>query len=868
MKEIQDIDLKALIEQETGQRFNKDNKINSPFTNENTPSFSVFFNSNKNKWQFKDFSDSGKYGDALDFVMEYKNLSHKEAREYLGMEVTRTPIEEFKSTIEDYVSKQIKSGNKQGYEPLGTFVFVDENNNPIYAKVKFLKPDGKKKTPYYSIQNGQVFNKRQPIEEVPYNYYNLLQGIAQNKTIVPLEGEKDVNTINNMLSKKDYVATSFKGFKDFDKIKGEFMKIAVIGDTGVAGQKYIDNIRFNFLKDSSSFKIINLPGIKSLGDNKDVTDWLEAGHTKKELLNAFDRSLDLKNFKELQQDYIGVYSSHLNEKTKEYDTTYLTNFNVLEATKGYNVDRNEEQIILKLRNNKLNKTEEKIDSSKIFSDPKKFRDFLGLDFSFKGSRINELIKLKDWIVEFFATEDKRIYEGNRFLPLENGKFELVTSKGAISSDSVDNSKIAINDSVDLDIEEISKEELKELMQYLFRFLEHNQSLSIIGSIAGFLEVGQNIAIDKKLHHLCLFGEAQSGKSTILEEIILPILNIKKQEKRSASSSMASLNTLCSSGNYPLAVDEYKPSEMSKNKLSDLANLFRILYDRTTSSRGTKDFEIKDFYLERPLILVGEECFPNASKSLMTRCCIVYMSESGQKAETTNAINYLISHKQQLRKLGKSLTLEALNLPIEEYKTLRDELNDKFTLKARPLNTAINIACGVELLNKVLIKHGLQPIEDYYSEIEKNIVEDVLEGEEDSRSVIERMILLFNDIIQDNNYWFAKHAIKIEDDKTYIRSQILVDSLHKYSRDFNSVDITLLKIKDFKKQAKKAGYIVKPCAKQFRDKDTGTNAQYDLYDTDKLKSLQADSILNVLEDDNHLEPITAKEQNLLDDWEKK
>ena len=33
--------------------------------------------------------------------MEYKNLSHKEAREYLGMEVTRTPLEEFKSTIED-----------------------------------------------------------------------------------------------------------------------------------------------------------------------------------------------------------------------------------------------------------------------------------------------------------------------------------------------------------------------------------------------------------------------------------------------------------------------------------------------------------------------------------------------------------------------------------------------------------------------------------------------------------------------------------------------------------------------------------------------------------------------------------------------
>jgi DNA primase len=211
LKEIQDIDLKALIEAETGQKFNKDNKINSPFTNEKTPSFSVFFNSNRNKWQFKDFSGSNKYGDALDFIMEYKNMDYNQAREYLGLEVDKTPVEDFEDIIKDYVSKQVKSGNKKGYEPLGIFVFVDKDNNPIYAKVKFLKPDGKKETPYYSISEGQVYNKRLH-DEVPYNYYNLLQGIAENKVIVFLEGEKDVNTINNTLRKKDYVATSIKGF--------------------------------------------------------------------------------------------------------------------------------------------------------------------------------------------------------------------------------------------------------------------------------------------------------------------------------------------------------------------------------------------------------------------------------------------------------------------------------------------------------------------------------------------------------------------------------------------------------------------------------------------------------------------------------
>ncbi|NMF06275.1 CHC2 zinc finger domain-containing protein [Clostridium beijerinckii] len=858
MKEIQDIDLKALIEAETGQRFNKDKKICSPFTNEDTPSFSIFFNSNANKWQYKDFSNSGKYGDAIDFIMEYKNLSHKEAREYLGMEVTRTPIEEFKSTIEDYVSKQVKNGNKKGYEPLGTFVFVDENNNPIYAKVKFLKSDGKKETPYYSLQDGQVYNKRLH-DEVPYNYYNLLQGIAQNKTIVFLEGEKDVNTINNTLSKKDYVATSIKGFKDYSKIQGEFMKIAVIGDTGTAGQKYVDNIKFNFLKVASSFKIINLPGIKSLGDNKDVTDWLEAGHTKEELLNAFRMSLDLKNKKEFQQDDFGIYSTNFDSETKKEEKSYITNFSVIEASKGYNIDKNEEQIVLRVKKRNSNRIVEKIDSSMIFSDPKTFKKFLGLDFSFYGERAKQLTKLKDWIVDYFATEEKEIYEGSRFIPLENGKFELVTLNGAISPlGTINNAKISTRNSIDLDTDEITKEELQELMQHLFRFLSYSEALCIIGSVISYLEVGQNIAIREKLHHLCLFGEAQSGKSTILENIIAPLLNYNLKNKIAASSSKASLNTICSSGNYPVLMDEYKPSDMTKIKVSELSDFFRLLYDRTTISKGNKDFSTKDFCLERPLIMCGEEVFANASKSLMTRCCIVTMAESQQTKDTTAAIRYLIEHEELLKKLGKSLILQALNLPIEDYRNLREQLKEKFSIKARPLNTCVNISCGIELLNSLLVKHNLQPIEDYYQSIESNMRETVLEGAESSRSVIERMILLFNDILQDSNYMSAFKGVKTEKGKTYIRSQILVDTLHKYNRDYQSVDITILKIKDFRTQAKKAGYIIKNNAKQFTDKDTGAKPWYDEYDTQKLVELEVGEIV---ECDLMEEAVSIAERNI-------
>ena len=172
VRTINDIDLKQVIEDLTGERFNREKKIHSPFKQENTPSFTIYFDSNSNKYKFKDFS-TGKQGDALDFVMEYKSCSYQEARVYLGLEVEKAENELWEDKIRSYIDWQLQD-MKRGYTLLGIFTFVDENNKPLYAKAKFLKPDGKKETPYYCIENGKVTNKR-GADEVPYNYYNLLK---------------------------------------------------------------------------------------------------------------------------------------------------------------------------------------------------------------------------------------------------------------------------------------------------------------------------------------------------------------------------------------------------------------------------------------------------------------------------------------------------------------------------------------------------------------------------------------------------------------------------------------------------------------------------------------------------------------------
>ncbi|NFI80981.1 DNA primase [Clostridium botulinum] len=866
MKELQDIDLKQLIEQETGEKFNREGYIKCPFHNEKTPSMSVKFIPNANKQRYKCWG-CGAVGDAIDFIMNFKGMEYNQAREYLGLEVEKSPVEDFQEAIKEYVRNQVTRGNKKGYKPLGVFTFVDENNKPIYSKVKFLKPDGKKETPYYHIENGQVINNR-GYDEVPYNYYNLLNGIAENKTIVFSEGEKDVNTINNTLNKKDYVATSIKGFKDYDKIKGEFMKIAVIGDTGEAGQKYIDNIKYNFIKVASSFKIINLPSIKAMGNNIDVTDWLEAGHTKKELLQAFKRSLDLKDKNELQQDQKGIFkwkfSKNADEDSKP-TKSYITDFQILEASKVEKVDAEVEGIRLKIKSCIDGKVVEKVGSSKIFDDLKTFRNFLGMDFSFTGSKVGELVTLKVWINKYFAIDNKEIYNGAKFIPVEDG-FQLITATGSLSPVGIDYSKIAENTKIDiLDTETIKKDELKELMKHLFKFVNYDKAISIIGSAISFLEVEHNIAIAEKLHHLLIVGESGSGKSTILEKVVAPLLNYPVEEKKAMSTSPFAIQKMLSTGNYPILFDEFKPSMMDKYKVMKLSDIFRTAYDRLTISRGDKSFNVKEFKLDRPLIIAGEESYPNQEKANITRSCIVYISKNERTEQNSESMYWLSDHEDLLKKLGKTLILEALNLPIDEYRNLRGELREIFHLKDRPLNTAVNISCGIELLNKVLLKHDLEPVQDYYRYIEQNIREEVLDGGEDTRSVIEQMLCLYNEMLQDNIYFCNRNAIKKGETKTgdygkvYVRTQLVIDAIHRYIKDYQSADLVPLKIRDFKKQAKKAGYIIKNNSRQFRidtaDSGISSNAWFDEYDKAKLQALKLSAMVECI--DNNLEEVVSE-----------
>lgn len=859
MRTVEEINLKELIEVETLEGFNRNGYVKCCFHSEKTPSLKVKFDSNSNKYKFKCFG-CGATGDAIDFIIKYKNLDYIKAREYLGIDVEKTPIELEEEKVKEYIEWQIKN-IKKGYKILGIFRFANERNETLYYKVKLLKPDGKKETPYYHIENGKIINTRGTNEEAPYNLYRALEGIKSDKVIIILEGEKDVNTVNYLLKNRDYVATSVKNCKDLSVF--ENARIYVIGDTGEAGEKYVNNIKYKLIKNAIEFKIINLPGIKALGDNKDVTDWIEAGHTKEDLLDAFNRSLDLKSRYEIQQDSKGIYKTLIKEVDGEetYRRFYLTDFQLIEANRINIVDEDREGVRLVLKSI-TGKTYERIGRAAVFDDLKTFKNFLGtldLNFLAKGESLTEF---GSWINRFWAIENEEIHTGVKFLPVKE-KLHLITPTGAIGPERVNLSiKSDMTNSISvIDKDLITKDELIDVYKHVFKFIGKEKALTIIGTVINNLAAYQAKESKVKLHHLLIVGESGSGKSTILSNVIAPILNYPVQDIKSVGliTPFAMTKDL-STGNYTSLYDEFKPSSLDRFKIQKISETLRNLYDRTSVMRGDKTFKVKEFQLNRPIILAGEESYPNSEKALIERSAIVYVSKSERTEKNTEAMKWLLENEVLLNKFGRSLINTVLNLTPQAYMDIRECVQGKFnSVKNRVLTTAINVATGIEIFNKLLksLELGDKILTNYEEFIEKNIQEEILDNGNEISSTVEQMLKLFDDMIGNNRVRYIENLIQYKDDKLYIKTTEMINQIHLFVKNVGSAEVVPLKFRDFKTQASKAGYIFKDGSKQLNvfDKISEKNirSRFDQYSLSKIRELDCSNILEVIDVQEGLEP---------------
>lgn len=272
---------------------------NCPFHNDKTPSFGLYEKNGKARFKCQ---SCGAKGDAIDFIQKYtglgKNEAIKEACQILGIENDDQP-----SKIEKFINFIKNNSKLNGYNYENTYIYRDEDGNPIFLKNKYRSiEDPTKKTfitkgiietengyRYLKNELGESFDK---IEKYIYNYPKIKKAIENNQNIYIVEGEKDADNLNRLGLAATTIYSKHWEKSYTNQLEGA--KIVFIGDTGQAGEQFKKLFWKNLKNKVKTFRVVNLTGIEKLGDNKDVTDWLELGHTKEDLIECIKNSWDWK----------------------------------------------------------------------------------------------------------------------------------------------------------------------------------------------------------------------------------------------------------------------------------------------------------------------------------------------------------------------------------------------------------------------------------------------------------------------------------------------------------------------------------------------------------------------------------------------
>jgi len=185
-----------------------------------------------------------------------------------------------------YPEPEQKHGQEGPGKIIATYGYKDADGRLLFqvcrtADKRFFqrRPDGK----------GGWLNGLGDVKPVLYRLPEVLQALKQGETIFIPEGEKDVDnmarvglaaTCNPMGAGKwrDHYSNWLKG-----------ANVVILPDNDEPGRKHAQQVAQSLYGKAASVKVLELPGLPAKGD---VSDWLEAGHTKEELMRLAEETPD------------------------------------------------------------------------------------------------------------------------------------------------------------------------------------------------------------------------------------------------------------------------------------------------------------------------------------------------------------------------------------------------------------------------------------------------------------------------------------------------------------------------------------------------------------------------------------------------
>lgn len=810
-----------------------------PFHNDHKPSAGVTTKDGSN-YYFNCFT-CGTGGNLINFVRNMEGYCNYWKAVKLTHDILGLPLDsKFNQLWEfsDYCQTNIKA--PKGFDYLDDiYMYVNEHNIPVYMKAKFKTNDGAKTYKVYTVtevvDRGNTYyryKEGQDCKPILYNLPAVTQAIEKGYNIYFVEGEKDADTLINLGLTATTIQSKTKNEEVWNSYSTPLQgaNIVFVGDTGLAGEKFKKEVWENLKDKVNSFKVVTLPGLKEMGDNKDVTDWLEAGHTKDELINVVrNRSLDLLNKHELQQDYNGIYKYKFDKDGDIVTNTdgspkkfYITDFNVIEGTIIRNTDSDEQTIQLKIRNRMGYVTLVKCNGRELFADIKTFKKAIGIDNVFTGKG-DDLGRLHKWVYSYFITSMESCYTVTGIRDII-GEYELITNNGVLKRDGTFDTSVRANNDIHninfTGVTPLTEDEANKLCKYLFNFNTPTNVYNTLGlGLAHMLNSYIRESVKDNLPILQITGQSNCGKSKTFDILRMLYGNEQKSINYGGLTKFTIMKILNDTF-LPVFIDETKPECYPKFIQDQLTAAVRGMTEGNISLRGKKDQTHNTYKINSTLLFCGEDELKDET-AIKNRSNIVLYTESNKSRTGSRVINYLCKStegKKFLHKLSYSLYLEVLNnWDVDSIEVKYDIIMEKYNLlntitSDRECNTVVYSIMGLELLTDTLSTLGVDiskymDMEEAVHLIINNVQTNVLEDNGGSvQSELDKMLLLIDSYVDpvyrpnSDNIMLNVDYI-IEDNELYMDVNACYNKLKVLSKRY---DVTVpLSIRAFRQQLERS-----------------------------------------------------------------
>jgi len=106
-----------------------------------------------------------------------------------------------------------------------------------------------------------------------------------------------------------------------------------------------------------------------------------------------------------------------------------------------------------------------------------------------------------------------------------------------------------------------------------------------------------------------FGMKGSGKTTLIRDILLPLVGVRSPPLGADVTRFALIAALSAYNALPLWIGEFRSS---LHNLDDVQSHLRLVYDGGKAERGRPDLTVSSYHLTSPVIIDGESLFPDSA----------------------------------------------------------------------------------------------------------------------------------------------------------------------------------------------------------------------------------------------------------------